>query len=69
MQIHYDEQANAISVRFRTGRSVRTEELPGGLAVDYNRAGKVIAVEILNAKKHLLNGGVKVPDRILRLGL
>ena len=53
--------------RLRAGKSFRTEELAGGLAVDCNKAGKVIAVEVLNAKKYLSNGGVKVPERILKL--
>ena len=67
MRIQYDERANAMFIRFRAGKSFRTEELAGGLAVDYNKAGKVVAVEVLNAKKYLSNGGVKVPERILKL--
>lgn len=67
MRIQFDERANAMSIRFRAGTSFRTEELKDGLIVDYNKTGKVVAVEVLNAKRALSDGGVNIPARILKL--
>ncbi len=66
MTIHFDTKADAVYVQFRAGQSVRTEETKDGFAVDYNRTGKVIGVEVLSVSKRFPDG-FKIPDRILKL--
>lgn len=47
MRIRFDPIADAAYVQFRRGSAARTEEVPGGFIVDYNRLGKVIGIELL----------------------
>ncbi len=66
MTIRFDTVADAVYVQFRAGQSVRTVETKDGLAVDYNRTGKVIGVEVLSVSKRFPKG-FKIPTSILKL--
>lgn len=53
MQVTYDGQADALAVQLLPGaRSVRTQELAPGIHVDWDKAGRLMALEILNASAH-----------------
>ncbi len=54
----YDAEADAISVRFASqGASyAESEEVAPGVVLDYDRAGRVIAVELLYVRELLARG-------------
>lgn len=54
MKIRYDEQADAISIRFKQSRYHESDEISDGVILDYDRKGRVIGIEILDASRHLL---------------
>ena len=53
MKINYDEQSDAMYIRFSESPYFESDELKGGIVLDYDKEGKVIAIEILDASKNL----------------
>lgn len=49
----YDDEADAIAVWFAPDgvRSVESEEVAPGVVLDYDEAGRVIGVELLNVRE------------------
>lgn len=52
LKIHYDADADALSMVIRAGAEEHFEELSPGVSVEYDRRGKVLGFEILNASRH-----------------
>jgi uncharacterized protein YuzE len=50
MKIVYDSEVDALSIRFRD-TTVTTKHLAEGIAADYDAAGKLVGLEILDAQK------------------
>jgi uncharacterized protein YuzE len=50
MKITYDSEVDALSIRFREAR-VTTKHLAEGIAADYDEAGRLAGLEILDAQK------------------
>lgn len=55
MKIKYDEEADAIYLRFKEGEIAESDEIKEGLIIDYDSEGNPVAIEILNAKEILAN--------------
>ena len=53
MQTTYDRDANAIYVKFSDAMVAGTEELRPGLIVDFDKEGRIIGIEMLNARMQL----------------
>jgi len=53
MKINYDEKADAMSIRFSDAKYYESDEVKDGIIFDYDKKGKVIAIEILDASKNL----------------
>jgi uncharacterized protein YuzE len=53
MKTTYDKEANALYVRFSDGKIVETEELRPGLMVDFDKDGRIVAIEMLDARTQL----------------
>ena len=51
--VHYDPEADAISLYVRPGREEEFVEIAPNISVELNAKGSVIGVEILNASKVL----------------
>ena len=49
MNIEYDPEVNAMSIRFREDSIVESDEIRPGVIVDYSADGKVVSMEILDA--------------------
>ena len=51
MRITYDPEVDALYIQFREGRmtEVTTKHLDEGIAADYDAAGKLAGIEILDA--------------------
>ena len=53
MKFHYDKSIDALALRFNERGYVESDEIQPGIIFDYNRSGKVIGIEILDASKVL----------------
>ncbi len=49
MKISYDEEADALYIKFRDGEYVESDEVQDGIILDYDGGRNLIAIEILNA--------------------
>lgn len=53
MKVNYDERSDAMYIRFSDEDYFESDEVKEGIILDYNKAGKVIAIEILDTAKNL----------------
>ena len=51
MKFHYDKQVDAFSLRFNDGEYAESDEVKEGVIFDYDRDGKIMGIEILNASR------------------
>jgi uncharacterized protein YuzE len=56
MKTLYDPEADALYVRFSEARVVESEEVSEGVVLDYDSHGRIVAIELLDASKHLAEG-------------
>ncbi|TXM88394.1 DUF2283 domain-containing protein [Methylobacterium sp. WL30] len=56
MKSRYDAKTDALYVRFADAPVVESEEVRPGLVLDFDAAGRIVAVEILDASEHLSTG-------------
>ena len=52
MRITYDQQVDALYIRFRE-TTVTTKHLAEGIAADYDAEGRLAGIEVLDAMKRL----------------
>lgn len=57
MRFHYDKKEDAVYFRFQEDPYQESEEVDEGVIFDYNKEGKIIGIEILEASK-------KLPDKL-----
>ena len=50
MKISYDSEVDALYIRFLE-KTVTTEHVAEGIAIDYTEDGKIAGIEILDARK------------------
>lgn len=53
MKTTYDKDANALYVRFSERRIVESEEVRPGLIVDFDDQGRIVGLEMLDARTRL----------------
>ena len=58
MKTTYDPDADALYVRFAEAAVVESEEVADGVVLDFDREGRIVAIELLDASKHLAAGAV-----------
>jgi len=56
MKTSYDPQADALYVRFADAPIVESEEVSDGVVLDFDAEGRIVAFELLDARKHLTAG-------------
>jgi uncharacterized protein YuzE len=56
MKTTYDAEANALYVRFSETPVVESEEVSNGVVLDFDAEGRIVAIELLDASKHLAAG-------------
>lgn len=56
MRTIYDAKADALYVRFAETLIVESEEISDGIVLDFDADGRIVAIEVLDAKKHLAAG-------------
>ena len=60
MKTTYDAQADALYVRFSDSPVIESEEVSNGVVLDFDAEGRIVAIEVLDASKHLA-AGAKLP--------
>jgi uncharacterized protein YuzE len=58
MKTQYDQDADALYVRFAEGKVIESEEVAPGVVIDFDGDGKIIAFELLSASKQLAAGAI-----------
>ncbi len=57
MKVTYDPEADAMYITLRDAPVDNTDELQDGIMADYDAAGHIIGLEILDASKNVSNLG------------
>ena len=60
MKTIYDSNADALYVRFADASVVESEEVAAGVVLDFDAEGRIVAIELLDASKHV-TAGAKFP--------
>ncbi len=68
MKIHYDPQADALYIELRDAKIKESDEVAEGFIVDYDSAGKPVAIEILDASEVLGGREMKVELAVAEKG-
>ena len=58
MRIHYDEQVDAMYIRFSESKYHVSEEVREGIVLDFDRKGRIVGVEILDVSRALPSGSL-----------
>ena len=56
MRTLYDPDVDALYVRFVDAPVVESEEVSAGVVLDYDAEGRIVAIELLDASKHVTSG-------------
>ena len=59
MKLYYDPDVDALYLRLADVTVTDSEEVRPGVVLDFDDQDRVVAVEILNIKKHFPNADVK----------
>ncbi|MBI5220910.1 MAG: DUF2283 domain-containing protein [Candidatus Liptonbacteria bacterium] len=51
MNIQYDKNVDALAIHFNQRRCAESDEVAPGIILDYDRRGKVVGIEILDASR------------------
>ena len=51
--VEYDPEADAAYIRFSNEDILDTEELSTGIHLDYDKDGRIVGMEVLQARAHL----------------
>jgi uncharacterized protein YuzE len=53
MKVVYDRETDSLELIFRDEAVAESAEVREGIIVDYNRDGKLVSIEVLNASEHV----------------
>jgi uncharacterized protein YuzE len=59
MRLHYDEKADALSLRLDDSKIEDSQEVPPGIVLDFNAQKQVVAIEVLRLKERFPSANVK----------
>jgi uncharacterized protein YuzE len=55
MRVKYDQEVDVLTIRFSDTPVEESDENKPGVILDYDKAGKIVGIEILNASKQIEN--------------
>ena len=55
MRVKYDQEVDVLTIRFNDAPVEESDENKPGVILDYDKAGKIVGIEILNASKQIEN--------------
>ena len=53
MKLYYDEQVDALYLRFDDSTIIESEEVKEGIILDYNNKDQVVGIEVLGMSKRI----------------
>ncbi len=53
MKVIYDKKTDTLSIVFRKGTIAESDEARPGLIFDYDKAGKLVSIELLDASEQV----------------
>jgi len=53
MKIIYDKETDTLSIILRTGKVTESDEVREGLILDYDKSGRLISLELLDASEQV----------------
>lgn len=53
MKVIYDPESDTLNLIFKEGTITESDELREGIILDYDREGKIVSIEILDASEHV----------------
>jgi len=53
MRFHYKKSKDALYIRFDESAYAESDEVEDGIILDYDKKGKIVGIEILDASKKL----------------
>ena len=53
MKVIFDPETDTVSLIFRKDKIVESNEIKEGVIVDYNKDGKIVSMEILDASEQI----------------
>jgi len=53
MRIIFDPETDTLSLIFREDKIIESDEIREGIIVDYNKDGKIVSMEILDASEQI----------------
>jgi uncharacterized protein YuzE len=56
MKTIYDSEADALYLRFVDATIAESEEVSDGVVLDFDAEGRIVAIELLDASKHVAPG-------------
>src|SRR6185503_7790831 len=59
MKMHYDEQVDALYLSLDESDVVESEEVKPGIILDFNAAGEVVGIEVLDVKRRVPSADLK----------
>jgi len=59
MKVIYDKETDTLSIIMRTGSVSESEEPRPGLILDYDKAGRLVSIELLDASEQ-----VRAPETV-----
>ena len=52
-EVTYDKEADAAYIRFSAEKVEESEEVSAGIVLDYDADGRIVGMEVLEARTHL----------------
>ena len=53
MKVIYDKATDSLSIIFSSGKVVESDEPHPGLILDYDKSGRLVSLELLDASEHV----------------
>ncbi|MDO8538330.1 MAG: DUF2283 domain-containing protein [archaeon] len=53
MEISFDKRADALYIKFRTGKFAKNKKIDDETIIDLDAKGKILGIEMLNASKRV----------------
>jgi uncharacterized protein YuzE len=53
MKVIYDKETDTLSIILRNGKVAESDEVREGLILDYDKSGRLLSLELLEASEHV----------------